>query len=127
MFKNNAPFRSCITKIYSTLIDSAEDLNIVYNLLEYCQNYSMTSGSLRSYYREKIDNVDDVSDGKSFKYETKRIGKTEARPDCPAQPRPDEDGNPQPQPNQQPIPPLNTEAVVPLQYLSNFWRSLDLL
>ena len=91
----------------------------MYNLLEYCQNYSMTSGSLRSYYREKIDNVDDVSDGKSFKYETKRIGKTEARPD--------EDGNPQPQPNQQPIPPLNTEAVVPLQYLSNFWRSLDLL
>ena len=47
--KNNAPFRSCISKINSTLIDNAEDLDIVipmYNLLEYNQNYSMTSGSL---------------------------------------------------------------------------------
>ena len=37
-FKNNAPFRSCKTKINSTLIENAEDLNIVmpmYNLLEY--------------------------------------------------------------------------------------------
>ena len=35
-FKNNTPFRSCITKINSTLIDNAEDLTIVmpmYNLL----------------------------------------------------------------------------------------------
>ena len=34
-FKNNAPFRSCIKKINSKLIDKAEDLNIVmpmYNL-----------------------------------------------------------------------------------------------
>ena len=47
--KNNAPFRSCISKINSTLIDNAEDLDIVipmYNLLEYNQNYSMISGSL---------------------------------------------------------------------------------
>ena len=45
-FKNNAPFRSCITKINSTLIEYAENLDIVmlmYNLLEYSQNYSMTS------------------------------------------------------------------------------------
>ena len=37
-FTNNAPFRSCITKTNSTLIDNAEDLNIVmpnYNPLEY--------------------------------------------------------------------------------------------
>ena len=36
-FKNNAPFRSCITKINSTLLVDAEDLDIVmqmYNLLE---------------------------------------------------------------------------------------------
>ena len=48
-FKNNAPFRSCISEINSTLMESAEDLDIVmsmYNLLEYSQNYSMTSGSL---------------------------------------------------------------------------------
>ena len=36
--KNNAPFVSCISKINNTLIDNAEDLDIVmpmYNLLEY--------------------------------------------------------------------------------------------
>ena len=35
-FKNNAPFNSCITKINNTLIDNAEDLDIVmpmYNLI----------------------------------------------------------------------------------------------
>ena len=38
IFKNNAPFRSLISKIISALIDNTEDLNIVilmYNLLEY--------------------------------------------------------------------------------------------
>ena len=66
-FKNNAPFRSCISKINITLIENAGDLDVVipmYNLLEYSQNYSMTSGSLRNYYREEIDDVDDsASDG----------------------------------------------------------------
>ena len=41
-FKNNAPFRSCISKINNTLIDNAEDLDIVmptYNLLEYNDNF----------------------------------------------------------------------------------------
>ena len=36
-FKNNATFRSCILKINNTLIDNAENLNVVmpmYNLLE---------------------------------------------------------------------------------------------
>ena len=39
---NIAPFSSCILKIKSTLIDNAEDLDIVipmYNLLEYSKNY----------------------------------------------------------------------------------------
>ena len=61
-FKNNAPFRSCISKINSKLIDSAEDLDIVmsiYNLLEYSQNYSMTSGSLWNYHSDEIDNIND--------------------------------------------------------------------
>ena len=51
VFKNNAPFTSCISKINSTLIDNA-DFDIVmlmYNLLEYSQNYSMISGSLWNY------------------------------------------------------------------------------
>ena len=82
-FKNNAPFRSCITTIISTLIENAEDLSIVmpmYNLLDYSQNYSKTSGSLWNYYRDEIDNVDDnVSDGKSFKYKTKSNRKNRSK------------------------------------------------
>ena len=47
-FKNNIPFISCISKINNTLIDNAEDLDIVisvYNLIEYNKNYSKTTGS----------------------------------------------------------------------------------
>ena len=51
-FKNNAPFVSCISKINNTLIDNAEDLDVVmpmYNLLEYSKNYSKTTGSFWNY------------------------------------------------------------------------------
>ena len=37
-FKNNPPFRSCISKINNTFVDNTEDLDIVmlmYNLLQY--------------------------------------------------------------------------------------------
>ena len=40
-FKNNVPFTSCISKSNNTLIDKAEDLDIVmsmYNLIEYRNN-----------------------------------------------------------------------------------------
>ena len=37
----------------------------MYNLLECSQNYSMTLGSLWSYYRDQIDDAND-SDGKLF-------------------------------------------------------------
>ena len=50
--KNNVLFRSCISKINSTLINNAEDHDIImpmYNLLKHNQNYSMTSGSLCNY------------------------------------------------------------------------------
>ena len=30
------------------------------NLLEYSQNYSMTSGSFLNYYRDEIDDADDM-------------------------------------------------------------------
>ena len=55
-FKNNIPFISCITKINSTLVDNAEDLDIVkrmYSLIEYSKNYSKTTGSLWNYYRDE--------------------------------------------------------------------------
>ena len=53
-FKNNALIRSWI--------ENAGDLDIVmssYNLLEYSQNYSMTTWRLWSYYRDKIDDIND--------------------------------------------------------------------
>ena len=40
----------------------------MHNLLEYSQNYSLTSGSLWNFYRDEIDNINDnASDGKSLK------------------------------------------------------------
>ena len=57
-FKNNVPFSSCISIINNTFIDNAQDPDIVirvYNLLEYSDNYSMTSGSSWNYYRDEIN------------------------------------------------------------------------
>ena len=130
-FKNNAPFRLRITKINITLIGNVKDLDIVmpmYNLLEYSQNYSMTPGSLRNYYRDEIDNVDDnASDSKSFKCKTEIIEKTEAEIEWPALTPPPEGSQP-PQLPQPPIPPLNTEVTIPLKYLSEFsWFAFDKL
>ena len=53
---NNGPFFSCISKINNTVIDNAQDLNIVmpmYNLVEYSKNYSKTTERLWNYYRDE--------------------------------------------------------------------------
>ena len=55
-FKNNAPIVSCTSKINNTLIDNAEDLDVImpmYNLLEYSKKYSKTTGSFWNYYRDE--------------------------------------------------------------------------
>ena len=52
---NCAPFTNCISKINNTEIDNAEYIDIVmpmYNLTEYSDNYSKTSGSLWQYCKE---------------------------------------------------------------------------
>ena len=57
-FKNNAPFRSCKSKINNTFIENAEDHRIVmpmYNLLENSDNYSMISGRLGNYHRDAVN------------------------------------------------------------------------
>ena len=87
------------------------------NLLEYSDNYCMTSGSLWNYYRDKISDDANENDAatnkinnnktirsKSFEYKTKLIRSTS------------NDNNT-----------LDAEVVAPLKYLSNFWRSLDFL
>ena len=55
-FKNCAPFRICITEINETFVDEAKHINIMmpmYNLIEYRDNYSDTSGSLWQFKREE--------------------------------------------------------------------------
>ena len=91
--KNNAPFRSYISKINNAFIDNAEDLDIVmpmYNLLEYSGNYSKASASFWNYYRDKINNYanknndainyrinnNKTTTSKSFEYKVKIIGRT---------------------------------------------------
>ena len=71
-FKNCAPFTKCISRINN-------DIDIVmpmYNLIEYSDNYSKTSGSLWQYYKD--DSNDNLTDSQSFKSEVKITGKTPA-------------------------------------------------
>ena len=75
VFKSNAPFINCISKINGVQIDNAEDLDVVmpmYNLLEYSKNYRKTTGSLWNYYRDETNSGEDgginysIMDSKSF-------------------------------------------------------------
>ena len=103
-FKNCAQFTKCISRINNIDIDNAHDTDIVmpmYNLIEYSDNYSKTSGSLWQYYKD--DPNDNLTDSESFKSKVKITGKT---PD---------DGNTK-----------DVEIIVPLKYLSNFWRTLEM-
>ena len=61
-FKNCAPYTKCIRRKNNKDIDNAQDIDIVmpmYNLIEYSDNYSKTSGSLWQYYKEDTnDNME---------------------------------------------------------------------
>ena len=124
-FKNNAPFISCISKINGTLIENAEDLDIVmpmYNLLGDSKNYSKTSGSLWNYYRDEL--ADEANDGnnlsknvvnsESFKYKTSITGSTNNLAVTAAGYNANKEGT------------NKAETVVPLKYLGNFWETLDM-
>ena len=87
IFKNCAPFTSCISKINNTQIDNAEYIDIVmpmYNLIEYSDNYSKTSGSLWQYCKEipAVNDDGDIVDFNganatdSFNFKTKITGQT---------------------------------------------------
>ena len=55
MFRNCAPFTKCISEINNTQVHNTKDLYVVmpmYNLIEYLNNCSKTSGSLWQYYRD---------------------------------------------------------------------------
>ena len=105
-FKNCAPFINCISEINNTQIDNAKDIDILmpmYNLIEYSNTYAKTSGSLWQYFRDEPDD-NNIEDSESFKSKIKITGKT-----------PNNDNE------------KDVEIMVPLKYLSNFWRTLEML
>ena len=56
IFKNCAPFINCKSEINNTEIDNAKDTDIVmviYNLIEYSDDYSKKSESLWQYYKDE--------------------------------------------------------------------------
>ena len=114
VFKNNAPFINCISKINGVKIDN-EDLDVVmpmYNLLEYSKNYRKTAGTLRNYYRDEPnsstddDNITHLNlNSESFDYKANFM----------------ENGV-----THNSLTKNDVKIVVPLKYLSNFWRSLNI-
>lgn len=68
VIKNFTLFTTCISKIKNTLIDNAEDLDILmpmFNLIEYIKNYSKASGILWNCYRDEPNNL--ITDSKSLR------------------------------------------------------------
>ena len=104
-FKNCASFTKCISRINNKDIDTAQDIDIVmsmYNLIEYSDNYSKTSGGLWQYYKDEPNG--NLANSESFKSKVKITGNTP------------NDGNTK-----------DVEIIVPLKYLSNFWKCLWLV
>ena len=82
-FKNCAPFKKCRTEINETFVDEADIINIImpmYNLIEYSDNYSDTSGSLWQFRTDEIEGGVNltIDNAPSFKYKANRIGATVA-------------------------------------------------
>ena len=114
IFKNCAPFTNCLSKINNEQIDNAEYIDIVmpmYNLIEYSDNYSKTSGSLWQYCKDipAVNNNGDIVNfngddnaTNSFSFKAKITSQT----------------------NDNGV--INVEIMVPLKYLSNFWRTLEM-
>ena len=78
-FKNCAPFTKCITHINDDQVHNADNLDIImslYNVIEYSDNHSDTSGSLWQLKRDEQNsnngNPDNVTtvDLSSFKYKS---------------------------------------------------------
>ena len=113
IFKNCVPFTKCISEVNNTNEDDAKDIYIVmpmYNLIEYSDDYSKTSGSLWQYCKDipaiddnnAIVNLNNNNLTDSFNFKVKMTGQT------------GDNGT-------KPI-----EIIVPLKYLSNFWRTLEM-
>ena len=73
----------------------------MYDVTEYSDNFSKTSGSLWQYYKDDPNN--NLTDSELFNSKVKVTGETPA------------DRNTK-----------DVEIIVPLKYLSNFWRTLEM-
>ena len=120
IFKNCASSTNCISKLNNTQIDNAEYIDIVipmYNITEYSDNYSKTSGSLWQYCKDipAVNNVGNIGDFNGpnaadwFNFQTKLTGQTAAD---------NSNGNSAGR--------VDVEIMVPLKYLSNFWRTHEM-
>ena len=115
VFKNNAPFINCISKINGAKIDNAEDLDVVmpmYNLLEYSKNYRKTSSSLWNYYRDQLNSTTgannithSILNPESFDYKANFIENGVTHDNLTKN---------------------DVKVVLTLKHLSNFWRDLDI-
>ena len=115
VFKNNAPFINCISKINGVKIDNAEDLDVVmpmYSLHEYSKNYRKTTGSLWNYYRDEpsstigANNIThSILNSESFDYKGNFMENGVTHDNLTKN---------------------DVKVVVPLKHLSNFWRHLDM-
>ena len=114
VFKNCTPFTDCITEINNTPVDDAQKNYVVmpiYTLMEYSDAYSKTLGSLWQYYRDEpaLDNNGEITNFPannnnrfSFKFEQQITGQT------------GKGGT------------KDVEKMVPLNYISSFWRTLEM-
>ena len=94
-------------------VDEANHIYIampMYNLIEYSDHYSDTSGSLWQFKRDEVcnNNADLTFDNsQSFKYKAAFVGETTNHNNGKSSVK-------------------DTKIVVPLKYLSTFWRSLEM-
>ena len=110
-FKNCAPFNKYRTEINGVFVYEADFINIamsMYNLIEYSDNYSDSSGSLRQFKRDEIATNANVcnANSSSFEYKSSLIGNLVV-----------DGANGKKE---------KVNIAVSLKYLSNFWRSLEL-
>ena len=115
VFKNNAPFINCISKINGVKTDNAADLDVVmpmYNILEYSKNCRETTGSLWNYYRDEPSSTigdnnisHSILNSESFDYKARFMENGVTHDNLTKN---------------------DLKFVLPLKHLSNFWRHLDI-
>ena len=105
-------FKRCVTHINDEHTDAAENLDIktpMYNLIEYSDNYSGTSGSLWQFKKDQLNvtNAANVTTENSSSFKCKSSALEKSVPI-----------------NNRVL--RNVKMAVPLKCFSNFWRSLEM-